>query len=348
MIAGLCRPPPQTSHSRGGAGKCRRRRRQRRRSSRSASRRRPRPAASSGIASRKSSRSSDFGGRRAKYGCAEKPRDMRRRSPARQRASAPSKSAAGRCGAAPNRRSARCPARCRRRGCRPLRRRSRSRCRPRRGSAPRPASPASAASAAWYSGASGAPCPPAATSAPRKSPTTSIPVSRASSRAVADLPGAALGRTVQDRVAVKPDQVDRDPRDGGRETPRPRAACSRVSSASTAAISSRASAAEHAAQPLAERGAGRGTSAPVRERRCVSPSVDQRRDIDAVERGAAHQPQPAASAATADLPAVLVLDDVRHANPLVPPFSPPPPSAALSINAPISPGSTRASQGPGR
>ena len=66
MIAGLCRPPPQTSHSRGGAGKCRI-------AAATAaaviSVRVAAPSASerpSGIASRKSSRSSDFGGVRAK------------------------------------------------------------------------------------------------------------------------------------------------------------------------------------------------------------------------------------------------------------------------------------------
>ena len=47
----------------------------------------------------------------------------------------------------------------------------------------------------------------------RKSATTSSPSKSRQQRAVADLPGAALGRAVQDRVAVKADDVDTRCRD---------------------------------------------------------------------------------------------------------------------------------------
>ena len=76
--------------------------------------------------------------------------------------------------------------------------------------------------------------------------------------------------------------------DGARRNCATASPCSRVSSASTAATG--ADPAQHAAQPLAEIARDRGSSAPGRRRPAPSPSVSIDRDIDAVERGAAHQP----------------------------------------------------------
>ena len=191
-----------------------------------------------------------------------------------------------RCAGAPNRRSARCRVRCRRRGSPP----------------PSPiqvtfATPpmlstasgfgSAAASAAWNSGASGAPSPPAATSAERKSATTSNAEPARQQRAVADLPGAPFGRAMQDRVTVKADHLDRGLSDAGARNCSTASACSRVSSASTSR--DRTDAAEHRAQPLAElRRIGEGQRR-ARDHPVAAVGLDHR-DIDAVERGAAHQP----------------------------------------------------------
>ncbi len=105
-------------------------------------------------------------------------------------------------------------------------------------------------------------------------------------RAVAQLPSAAFSRAMQDRVAVHADNVRRKPRvaaeqlfDGVAVEPRQLGFD----------ISDRTGAAEHAAQPRAEivaigDGQRRAGDDP---RRAVG--LDHR-DIDAVERGAAHQP----------------------------------------------------------
>ena len=108
--------------------------------------------------------------------------------------------------------------------------------------------------------------------------------------AVAQLPGAALGRAMQDRVAVKADEIDRGPL----------VACEKMFDRLAVEPGElgldrgdRADPAQRPAQPLAkrvrigdgQRRAGADAGAAV--------GLDQRH-IDAVERGAAHQPERAA------------------------------------------------------
>ena len=104
---------------------------------------------------------------------------------------------------------------------------------------------------------------------------------------IPDLPGAALGRAVQDRVAVEPDELDR-------HIGMARAKLSDRGGMQPGQLGldrgDIPDPAQHRTQPVAERlGIGdcqaeTGDDAPAAVGR-------YRRDIDAVERGAAHQAQ---------------------------------------------------------
>ena len=181
MIAGLCRPPPVTSQRRGGVGKIGGRdrgggeRHQRRR----AVGRRQRVEPAAGSAAAKSSRSSDFGAGRAKYGCASN-RASTAASTRPDRASAPSRSNRSPVCRATQSSSGPLPGPVSNasRSSRPSR--SRSRWRRRRCSAPRPASAGRAPAPRDRSAPAARPAPPAATSAERKSHATRMPVRHAS------------------------------------------------------------------------------------------------------------------------------------------------------------------------
>jgi hypothetical protein len=107
---------------------------------------------------------------------------------------------------------------------------------------------------------------------------------------VADLPSAPLDRAVQDRVAVEADELDRYTGmarakfgDGGGVTPG-QLGLNRLD------IRSRAGPAQHRTKPVAE-GLGIGDGQGWARDDAAAAVGRDRRDIDAVKRGAAHQAQ---------------------------------------------------------
>ena len=210
MIAGLCRPPPHTSHSRGGAGKCGSRGRHRRGGhlgQASRRRRRPtgRPARRRG---NRRGRAISAAGARSRGAAESRATCAAEACPARAKR-AVEIGRPGRYGAAPNRRSGHCPVRCRRRGSRPssvadpghvadaAEVEDRQRLRQiggQGGMVERHQRRALAAGGDIGAAEIGDDIDP---DEPRQQ------------GAVADLPGAALVRAVQDRMAVKADQVER-------------------------------------------------------------------------------------------------------------------------------------------
>ena len=256
MIAGLCRPPPQTSQRRGGAGSGA--------AATASAVNATSVAAPSGgdsassplaaSAAAKSSRSSDFGAGRAKYGCASSRASTAAIDPPRPRQRAVAVERARRCAARTQSSSGPLPgpvsnASSAPSGADPGHVRRRRRC-----SAP-PAASADRAPARRDRPARAAPpAPPAATSAERKSYATGMPVRQRQRRGVADLPGPPPVRLVQDGLAVEADQVGRpaqrrDRRGHGTRSAAPRRVFSRRSSGASVGATVQ-DAAQVGAQPV--------------------------------------------------------------------------------------------------
>jgi tyrosyl-tRNA synthetase len=115
---------------------------------------------------------------------------------------------------------------------------------------------------------------------------------RGEQRAIADLPGAALARTMQDRVAVKPDQIDIADR-----VLLPQRIDRRGMEVRELALDARdiARTAEHAAEPFAELGRIRhGQERPGLD--LIAPVGPDEGGVDSIERRATHQTDDAVDA----------------------------------------------------